>query len=89
VFLEEQAKLGESGRSPTDASVLAKLEIPVLLLLGTRSCQWFGDSVRHIAQHLPRASVREIPNAEHFGPHTAASTVADELVHFFDATRAR
>lgn len=86
MFLEEQARLGEGGRSPTGPSTLAKVEVPVLLLLGASSRSWFRDSVRHVARHLPRATVHEISGAAHFGPHTAPNAVAEQIVRFFEAT---
>lgn len=88
VFLQEQQQLFETGYpSPTDPSELAKITVPVLLLHGTRSIPdpWFIDSVHHVAEHVPDASVREISGAGHFGPTHQPKTVADELVRFFEA----
>jgi pimeloyl-ACP methyl ester carboxylesterase len=83
VFLEEQGLAAASERpGPTDPFVLAEIEVPVLLLYGSRSRRWFGDSVRHLAQHVRDSVVREIP-AQHFAPYLEPRTIADELVRFF------
>ncbi len=84
VFLQEQQLAAESGRpGPTNPSVLAKLEVPVLLLHGTRTKPWFSDSVRHVAEQVADPHVREIAGAAHFGPYTEPEAIAGELARFF------
>jgi pimeloyl-ACP methyl ester carboxylesterase len=89
VQLEEFAKVFESGPSPTDPSALATIDVPVLLLHGTRSKPhpWFVDGVRHVAEHVPSAEVREIARAGHLGPILEPAAVADELRRFFSTAR--
>ncbi len=84
LFLQEKEQAAGSGRpGPTSPSVLGKIAMPVLLLHGGRSSQWFSDSVEHVARHLPEATVRQIPAAAHFGPYTHPRAVADEMIRFF------
>lgn len=87
VDLQELQQTINSGEpSPTHPQALARITAPVLLLHGTRSSQtWFGDSVRHVAKHVPDVTVREIAGAGHLGPLTAPELVADELRRFFDS----
>ena len=89
VQLREFEQLFESDVSgPTDPSELATIDVPVLLLHGTRSVPdpWFVDSVRHVAAHVDDARVREIEGAGHLGPALEPEAVADELGRFFAAT---
>jgi pimeloyl-ACP methyl ester carboxylesterase len=84
LFLQESTQAGESGQpGATSPSELGKITAPVLLLHGDRSSQWFGDSVQHVANHLPDATVRQIQGAAHFGPYTHPQAVADEMSRFF------
>lgn len=90
LFLQEQKKAAGSGQpGPTSPSMLGKITMPVLLLHGDRSSQWFSDSVEHVAEHLADATVRQIPGAAHFGPYTHPRTVADEMSQFFADVHAR
>jgi pimeloyl-ACP methyl ester carboxylesterase len=85
-FLEEEQQAAESeAPGPTDPSVLERITAPLLLLQGTRTRPWFGDSVHHVAEHVADARVREVPGAGHFGPHTAPEAVAGEILRFLDA----
>jgi pimeloyl-ACP methyl ester carboxylesterase len=89
VQLEEFAKVFEGGPSPTDPSALARIDVPVLLLHGTRSKPhpWFVDGVRHVAEYVPSAEVREIAGAGHLAPILEPAAVADELHRFFSTAR--
>lgn len=89
VQLEEFPKVLEGGPSATDPSALARIDVPVLLLHGTRSKPhpWFVDGVRHVAEHVPRTEVREIAGAGHLGPILEPAAVADELRRFFTTAR--
>ena len=89
VQLQEFEQLFESGVSgPTDPSALATIDVPVLLVHGSRSVPdpWFVDSVRHVAAHVDDVRVCEIEGAGHLGPAVESETVADELGRFFAAT---
>jgi len=69
-----------------DDAVLGELDMPVLLLHGSRTAAWYRDSVAYLAQRLPDPAVTEIPGAGHLGPALAPERVADELTRFFDGT---
>lgn len=59
--------------------------MPVLVLTGSRTAlPWFADSARYVAEHAPRATVREVPGAGHFGVTLGLDAVADELLRFLD-----
>jgi pimeloyl-ACP methyl ester carboxylesterase len=84
LFLQESKQAAGSGQpGATSPEELGKITMPVLLLHGDRSRQWFSDSVKHVAQHLPDATVRQIPGAAHFGPYTQPRAVAEAMVRFF------
>jgi pimeloyl-ACP methyl ester carboxylesterase len=87
VFLQEveQANRPEA-LSPTDASLLEVIEVPVLLQRGTRSAlyDWMTDGTRHVAEHVADARVQEIAGAGHFAAALAAEVVADQLSGFFN-----
>jgi pimeloyl-ACP methyl ester carboxylesterase len=74
-----------SGPSPTDAAVLGQIVAPVLLLLGTHTPTLFTDGVRYTAQHIPDATVREIPGTGHFGHLMYPERDASEIIPFLDA----
>ncbi len=76
------------GPSPTDPSVLAQVDVPVLLLQGSRTPQpWFVECVRFAAEHVPDATVRELPGTGHLAPIVEPEAVAAQLVEFFEAAR--
>lgn len=86
VQLEEFRQLRASeGPGPTDASVLARITAPVLVLHGGRTAlrSWFTDGAHHVADHVQNSEVREIVGAGHFGVALAPEPIADELVGFF------
>jgi pimeloyl-ACP methyl ester carboxylesterase len=86
LFLQESKQAAGSGQpGPTSASELGKITVPVLLLHGDRTSQWFSDSVQHVARHVLDATVRQIPGAAHFGPYTQPVAVANELIQFFSS----
>jgi pimeloyl-ACP methyl ester carboxylesterase len=65
-----------------DASVLARITAPVLLLHGVHTAAWFRDSVLWIADHLDAPQIVSIPDVGHMGPSLAAQPVADHLRRF-------
>lgn len=87
VFLQEldQADRPEA-LSPTDASTLAAIDVPVLLQLGTRSAlyDWMVDGVRHVADHVADPRVQEIEGAGHFAVVFEPEAVVEQLCRFFD-----
>jgi pimeloyl-ACP methyl ester carboxylesterase len=84
LFLQESKQAAGSGQpSPTSPAELRKIRMPVLLLHGDRSSQWFSESTQHVARHVADATLRQIAGAAHFGPYTQPRAVADEMVRFF------
>jgi pimeloyl-ACP methyl ester carboxylesterase len=89
LFLQESKQAAGSGQpGPTSPPELGKITVPVLLLHGDRTSQWFSDSVQHVAEHVADARLRQIPGAAHFGPYTHPGAVADELIRFFTEVHA-
>jgi pimeloyl-ACP methyl ester carboxylesterase len=74
------------GYSPTDPAVLTQISAPVLILQGSQAettWPWFKESVRHVAEHVPDATVREIPGAGHMGAWVKPKPYAEEMIRFF------
>jgi pimeloyl-ACP methyl ester carboxylesterase len=86
-FLEKRQASTSGGPGATSPETLGAIPVPVLLLRGDRTSRWFSDSVRHVAEHLPDATAREIPGAAHFGPLTHPEDVAREMSQFFAGVR--
>lgn len=87
VFLEELEQADHPDTlSPTDASLLAAINVPVLLQRGTRSAlyDWMADATRYVADHVADARVQEIDGAGHFAVALEPEAVADQLIQFFD-----
>ena len=86
---EIQREATHEGSQPTDPEVLGRIDAPVLVLLAerTRLSTWFTDSAQHVAQHLPNAQLRELPDVGHFAPLVAPEPVAKELISFFGSVR--
>lgn len=74
------------GPSATDASLLAKIKAPVLLLQGGRSNvhSWFHAGVRHVAENVQQATVHEFPELGHLGPTIDPKQIAEKIASFFD-----
>lgn len=72
------------GVSATDPSELAEIKVPVLLLHGSRTAlrSWFTAGVRHVAENVAEAHVREVEGAGHFGVALAPEPIAAELDSF-------
>jgi pimeloyl-ACP methyl ester carboxylesterase len=73
------------GPSATDASMLAKITAPVLLIKGGRSNvrSWFHAGVRYAAEHVPKATVHEFADLGHLGPMFAPEPIAEKIAGFF------
>jgi pimeloyl-ACP methyl ester carboxylesterase len=80
VVLGEQAQGGFPRLS--DAAILERIAMPVLLLQGARSHPFYAGVIGYLAERLGDASVREVPGAGHLGPVLAPEPVASELVRF-------
>jgi pimeloyl-ACP methyl ester carboxylesterase len=74
-----------AGPSPTDPSVLAKITVPALLLLGaeTRLRTWFDSGARFAAEHLPDGRIRAVPGTGHLTHLVRPEPMARELRLFF------
>jgi pimeloyl-ACP methyl ester carboxylesterase len=85
-----QQSMEHQGPSLTDASVLARITAPVLLLQGGRSKarSWYHPGVRHVAEHVPQATVHELADLGHLAPMVAPEPIADEIARFFTAIHA-
>ena len=69
-----------TGPSAAEPSVLDAVTVPVLLLQGPHTpLRLFHDAVRHVADHVDDAHVREVADAGHFGPVLQPDAVADAL----------
>lgn len=76
----------DPGAEPTSPEALGRIDVPVLVLQGTRSVpeRWFANAVEHVVAHVPGARRREITGAGHLGPIFEPAAVAAELVAFFE-----
>lgn len=77
------------GPTATDASVLAQIRAPLLLLQGGRSNvrSWFHAGVRHVAEHVPKATVHEFADLGHLALMVAPEPIAEKITRFFDSVR--
>jgi pimeloyl-ACP methyl ester carboxylesterase len=90
LFLQESKQASSSGQpGATSPETLGKIQIPVLLLHGDRTSQWFSDSVKHVAGLLSDTKTHQIQNAAHFAPITNAEAVAGEMARFFTTIHAK
>jgi pimeloyl-ACP methyl ester carboxylesterase len=73
------------GPSPTDPAALARIDVPTLLLHGSRTASpWFTASTHFASRHIAGANMREIVGNGHLGHLVAPERVANELVPFFE-----
>ena len=85
--LREMAQVAESDYSPTAPGVLEKIDVPLLLLTGTRGplSDWFHEGVRYVAGHVQDAQVRTLEGLGHAGPVLQQpDVVAGELRQYFE-----
>ncbi|MBF4768660.1 alpha/beta hydrolase [Nocardioides agariphilus] len=77
------------GPRSTDPQALARITVPVLVLMGqrTRLGSFFRAAAEFIARHVDDSQVWELPGAGHFAPVLAPESVADELITFFESAR--
>jgi pimeloyl-ACP methyl ester carboxylesterase len=89
VGLEQIQQAFQAELDPTDPSELAKVSAPVLILHGSQAkLRWFTDGVRHVAEHVARSEVREIPAVGHHAFWVRPEPVVDELIRFLDTEHA-
>lgn len=86
VALREAQQAGESQRpTPTDASVLERIDVPVLYLYGSQTpTTWYAEGARHVASHVADFRQVEVAGAAHLSLYLAPHLIADELVRFFE-----
>ncbi len=66
-----------------DPAVFGAISAPALVLHGTNTKRFLAAGARHVADHVPNATVREIPGAGHAGPLTHPKALAKALTEFF------
>jgi pimeloyl-ACP methyl ester carboxylesterase len=88
VLVRMLEQIGDAdGFSPTDPSVLDQIEVPTSILVGSHAeatWPWFTECVRHIAEHVADAHVRQVPGVGHMAAWVEPGLVAEELGRFFD-----
>ena len=89
--LNEFEQLAASQYSPTASEELVKIDIPLLLMAGTRGeiSEWVEAGVRYIAQHAEDTRISTLEGLGHAAPSLQPEIVADELRQFFDQTLPR
>ena len=70
---------------PSDSLPLAGINVPVLLLHGSDSHQFYRGVVEHLSAHLPNADSHEVAESGHFGPWFNPAPIAERIVQFFGA----
>ncbi len=71
------------GPLPDSPVVLGAIRCPVLVLHGSETKPFMATSVRHVADHVPDATVQQIPGAGHAAPLTHPEALAAALIGFF------
>jgi pimeloyl-ACP methyl ester carboxylesterase len=71
------------GPTPDDPAVLGTIQAPVLVLHGSDTKTLMIRSVRHVADHVPNATVHQLPGAGHAGNLTHPERLAEALTGFF------
>ena len=86
-FVQQDASY--EGPRSTDAEALARVTVPVLVLVGQQSRlrPFFSSAAEFIARHVDDSHVWQLPGAGHFAPVLAAESVADELITFIESVR--
>jgi pimeloyl-ACP methyl ester carboxylesterase len=79
LFTAEFPALGEWGISQADA---ARIDAPVLRVVGENTIPWFVESDELLAEWLPNSERSTIPGAGHFSPIENPQRVAETLATF-------
>jgi len=69
---------------PTPAEAFAALDVPVLLMVGSKSPLSSRAVARRLARLLPRAELVEIEGLGHMGPITHADVVNERIRGFLE-----
>jgi pimeloyl-ACP methyl ester carboxylesterase len=75
------------GPTLDDSAVLGAITAPVMVLHGSDTRPFFTAGTRHVADHVPNATRREIAGAGHAAPLTHPEALADALTEFFSPAR--
>jgi pimeloyl-ACP methyl ester carboxylesterase len=70
---------------PSDSLPLDEVNVPVLLLHGSRSHRFYTDVIEHLGTRLPNADVQQVAECGHFSPWFTPAPIADRIVQFFEA----
>lgn len=87
VFLDELAQVGPPRLS--DPKVLDDVTVPVLVLYGSGSHDYWRGAADQLGRRLARPDVRELDGVGHFAPLVAPAPVAAEFEKFFLAALQR
>ena len=79
--------LQSEGPGPDDPDVLGAISAPALVLQGSHTKRFLAAGARHVAEHVPNATLREIAGAGHAAPLTHPDVVAEALTEFFSPTQ--
>jgi pimeloyl-ACP methyl ester carboxylesterase len=79
-----QASETYEGPQSTDPEVMARIDVPVLLLRGqqTRRDTFYTEVEQYLAGHVTDPHLRELSGVGHFAPSIAPEPVAEALVSF-------
>jgi pimeloyl-ACP methyl ester carboxylesterase len=69
--------------NPNDPPELSRVDIPVLLMYGTKSTDAHIESVHFLDEHLPNSQVKDFSGLGHMAPELGSKRVADALTKFF------
>lgn len=87
-LLNQLSQTREStGPVPDDPAVLGAISAAVLVVHGSDTKPLFSASAHHVANHVPDATLREIPGAGHASPLTHPATLAEALAEFLLSTQ--
>ncbi len=82
-----QQQQDHEGPTPDDPAVLDAISTPVLVLQGSGAKPFLAAAARHVADHVPNATVHEIPDAGLAAPLTHPEALAEALTEFFSPAR--
>ena len=79
-FFQQQTEY--DGPTADDPAVLGAISAPVLVLHGSNAKPLMTRSARHVADHVPNATVQQIHGAGHAAPLTHPEALAEALTEF-------